>query len=81
MTVSWPFIEKRAPGAQAAWERDVGTSTDEYIIGLTGKPLRAVAPRKGCQARTDNDEPCTCLEFVGGKWVSQFPDRGRRTPR
>ena len=43
----WRFIEKRCPGARAAWKRDVGLPDDNFTIGITGGaptyPLRAIA--------------------------------------
>ena len=44
---NWSFIEKRCPGARAAWDRDVGLPDNNFTIGVTGGaptyPLRAVA--------------------------------------
>ena len=44
---NWSFIEKRCPGAHAAWSRDVGLPENSFTFGVTGGdrayPLRAVA--------------------------------------
>lgn len=40
----WKFIEKRAPGARAAWPSDLPDR--EFTVGLTGSPLRAQATDK-----------------------------------
>lgn len=40
---AWDFIDKHCPGAHAAWMRDLGLPDREFIVGITGKPSRAVA--------------------------------------
>lgn len=33
---NWKFLERNAPGCKAAWERDVGLSSDLFHIGVSG---------------------------------------------
>lgn len=40
---AWDFIDKHCPGAHGAWKRDVGLPDHEFTIGVTGRPMRAVA--------------------------------------
>lgn len=60
---NWGFIEKHAPGARAAWTREVGLKA--ATIGVTGKPLRAVAWVLG--------PPLRYWKFDGERWIDERP--------
>jgi len=42
----WRFIEKKCPGARAAWARDVGLPENQFQMGISGKPFYCSATER-----------------------------------
>lgn len=65
---AWQYVEKHAPGAFAAWVRDVRLPVSQFSLGVTGKPPRAVAMERKCIA--SGGLACTgCRRMIDGRWL------------
>lgn len=62
----WRYVEFCVPGAALAWLRDVGLPAEEFVLGVAGKPITAVAIDRGCY--TPGYTRCRCHSFRKGKW-------------
>ncbi len=65
----WDWVEKKLPGARAAWERDVRLPIAEFGIGTTGAPTYAIATDNGCYDPAYTG--CRCRKFVDGAWIDR----------
>lgn len=66
MTVDWGFVNHTAPGAERRWPTRL--DENDFVIGVTRKPLRAVARYRRCFGPHPRP-PCECRDFVDGHWT------------
>lgn len=73
---AWRFVEKHAPGALAAWLRDVGEPVELGELAISGsgavtpgrKPVDVFFIARACRRSYGND--CTrCRALRDGRWV------------
>lgn len=77
--LEWRYVEKRHPGAMAAW-RHVGIPVAEFILGDSGGPdrvIRAIARDRRCY--DPSYTTCRCMRFVDGVWMPRIHVRVRAT--
>ncbi len=62
----WRYVAAHVPEAMLAWAREVGLPADEFVLGVTGRPARAVAIDRGCY--TPGYTRCRCRSFRDDAW-------------
>lgn len=62
----WGYIRKHSPGAQDAWDCQVGIPIDGFVLAMCA--VGPTATEKACWAAKERAVPCQCREFVDGIW-------------
>lgn len=63
---AWQFVEKRKPGAYAAWLAWPNARAADFVLGTSGKPEIGVAVGKGLYSKEHPER--RYLVFRGEKW-------------